>query len=425
MSEAGEAGLSQPPSVLQPEVQPVQTQEKPEAPILQRLEDVLKLGEPQTEPESKKEPEADPLDKTELAMVEKRNPVKDFFTPLKNKIFQLLRREVKPEQTAPETRRKPIKNFTPLKARLKLLALQQVVQGKALNSTYSGSAVAEQTNITVIQPNELAEIEAKTKEYENYKLDETILRPFTDEEKEAMRTGYIFYPSIVNGYQYDETQYLPEEYFGNRFVPNGIDIEEGGKIWTSPDSGGSIPFEDMIYNSELRRSREAWEKIVNYFNVDDPENIRYNARNGKTYCNIFLSDVLRAFEIPIPHFFANGQTYANQIYDYLAAGGEYPLKNNRFYEWKEVTIDEAGEYAEKGIPVVFTIKNLTGGSGHVALISSYENGKITLIQAGAKNGFVEFDEGYYSDPNYSKPKLYISQRDDIIQNDRADEVNFE
>jgi len=54
-----------------------------------------------------------------------------------------------------------------------------------------------------------------------------------------------------------------------------------------------------IGNSVNARSVSSYNAVIDQFGVD--RNPRYAPHDGLTFCNIFVSDVTRAMEAPIPH----------------------------------------------------------------------------------------------------------------------------
>jgi len=127
------------------------------------------------------------------------------------------------------------------------------------------------------------------------------------------------------------------------------------------------------------RSADQIRQVIDYFNVEDPQNLRYKPNGWNTFCNIFATDVMRALRAPLPHWTLQGKELdANGVNDWL---------NNSANGWKKVTAQDATKAASQGIPTVGSWKNV-GGIGHIAVVRpeagpSPDNPQIA--QAGAKN----------------------------------------
>ena len=109
-------------------------------------------------------------------------------------------------------------------------------------------------------------------------------------------------------------------------------------------------------------------------------NERYHAREGLTFCNIFVWDVTRAMSCEIPHWWLSHELNANAVYDWLRVSGPA-------YGWQPCTADEAAASASKGEPAVVVWKNMTGKSGHIAVVVPTPAGAegVHIAQAGATN----------------------------------------
>ena len=103
---------------------------------------------------------------------------------------------------------------------------------------------------------------------------------------------------------------------------------------------------DMPCNGEDRRSPAAYSAVLDYFNVEHPNNHRYQPGGGNTYCNIYVHDVTRAMRASIPHWVRDpSQTQppvgwrelsANATFDWLqrhAAGAGWVRIHAVVIEW--------------------------------------------------------------------------------------------
>ncbi|MDF2628856.1 MAG: hypothetical protein K0R39_2687 [Symbiobacteriaceae bacterium] len=153
----------------------------------------------------------------------------------------------------------------------------------------------------------------------------------------------------------------PERSYG-RLV--GIEDEDYGTRVNAPITNDPGDRDPNIYNG-----------LLDQFEVQS--NPRYAERDGNTFCNAYVLDVLWATGTEIPHKNADG------VANWLANEG---IEN---HGWKAVSAEEAQEYANKGYPTVATYH---GGHrnepGHLAMVrpGPYDapNGP-TIAQAGAEN----------------------------------------
>lgn len=170
-----------------------------------------------------------------------------------------------------------------------------------------------------------------------------------------------------------------------RFAPTGI-----------MSTNASRPVDAPIKGSPGARSTENYNAVIDQFQVDKnprytPRKISQNSRT-QTFCNIFVSDVTEAMGAPLPHWVdKNGnpaqpgagahELNGNASVDWLARHG------SRF-GWKEVSEEEAQEYANKGQPVVAGQKEIGKSRiGHVAIVrpGQITNNGPAVANAGAKN----------------------------------------
>jgi hypothetical protein len=113
---------------------------------------------------------------------------------------------------------------------------------------------------------------------------------------------------------------------------------------------------------------------------------RYQAKDGKTYCNIFVTDVCRAMGFAPSHWvdtagnpakagLPHRELTANSMVDWFRNQGQR-------FGWDEVDRDTALDAAERGHLVVVAWQNpLRAHPGHVAIVLP----EGTIAQAGAKN----------------------------------------
>lgn len=119
--------------------------------------------------------------------------------------------------------------------------------------------------------------------------------------------------------------------------------------------------------------------------LDVVKSKRYQPGAGKTYCNIFVTDVCRAMGFAPGHWVntsgdpdvqstKNMELSANHLVEWLHHHGER-------YGWLPSERDAALDAAERGHLVIVAWKNPSGKSGHVAILLP----EGTIAQAGKKN----------------------------------------
>lgn len=125
---------------------------------------------------------------------------------------------------------------------------------------------------------------------------------------------------------------------------------------------------------QLPRSGTLLHIVVRQFDVE--RHVRYRPVDGKTWCNIFVSDVTAALGAPIPHWVTtagrptdhadkdNGarELTANKTCDWL-------LELGSKFGWQQIAPRDAAEKrAVAGFPTVACWKNPQPGSGHIAIL---------------------------------------------------------
>lgn len=156
-----------------------------------------------------------------------------------------------------------------------------------------------------------------------------------------------------------------------------------------------IPVTPAVTNSVGKRSVEAYNSVIDQFNVTTHP--RYTP--GKyTYCNIFAWDVMSAMGVELPQR-VDRQTNEPRLFpdvkgttELNANGMAKWLENyGTQYGWVEVSAKEAQQAANRGEPTV-TAWNNPGGIGHFQVVRptrgndaySYNTG-VYVAQAGGSN----------------------------------------
>lgn len=153
---------------------------------------------------------------------------------------------------------------------------------------------------------------------------------------------------------------------------------------------GWIAATPAIVSTEEYRDPNLYRAVVNQFMVESSE--RYQPRDGKTYCNIFMWDVTAAMGAEVSHYTdpATGEPRyrpnnegaiamnATRIDTWLANYGHN-------YGWREADAETAQYYANQGRPAVTT----SGSNGHVQVVVPSNDGGydpvrgVTIAQAGS------------------------------------------
>lgn len=148
---------------------------------------------------------------------------------------------------------------------------------------------------------------------------------------------------------------------------------------TFPNPRQWVAVDAPLTNAPGHRSPEALRAVLAQFDVLNAA--RYQPADGKTYCNIFVSDATRALGCEVPHWIVDEkgerELNANATCDWLLILGPQ-------HGWREVGAWDAVREAMRGCPVVLAWQNPNPRkSGHVAVM--LENGHIA--QAGRRNLF--------------------------------------
>jgi len=179
-------------------------------------------------------------------------------------------------------------------------------------------------------------------------------------------------------------------------------------------------------NNVNHRSAEAYNQILNQFNVAN--NPRYAIRDSNgdgypdTFCNIFLWDVTLAMGAEIPHWIdrVTGEPYVYDLdlptYSSNESNSDYAYEMNANstynwlindgvdYGWEEVTQEQAQASANNGFPTVVSWQNPNGAnSGHVAMVRPIDTNEeigatgVYIAQAGGTNfNYGDLTEGLSS-----------------------------
>lgn len=151
----------------------------------------------------------------------------------------------------------------------------------------------------------------------------------------------------------------------------------------------SMPVDAPLRSTAATRSADLYTRVVQQFDVEN--NPRHLKQDGKTYCNIFAADVMRAMNVQLPHWVdrsgvptaynapGSHELSANATSDWLNAHGAE-------YGWRRVSMSEATAHASEGRPALLIWKNPNSSrSGHVGVVIPSTDGQTHIAQAGGTN----------------------------------------
>lgn len=148
--------------------------------------------------------------------------------------------------------------------------------------------------------------------------------------------------------------------------------------------------------------------IIDSFNVENNPKYRPNQKGtGDTYCNLYVADVTKALNAPVPRRINadTGEPITGDIpkqtrVSYLNANrmNNWLNSHGRKYGWIEVDPPTAQKMANNGNVAVATWKNPSGASGHIQVVSPSKDDSydpklgVAIAQAGTKvinYGYIE------------------------------------
>lgn len=165
-----------------------------------------------------------------------------------------------------------------------------------------------------------------------------------------------------------------------------------------------------VTSTAANRSQALYDQVIDQLAVG--HNPRYLPGGGCTYCNVFVWDVTRAMDCPIPHWIlpdgsiaAPGQPGAAEIT--INGGAAWMLRYGvPDHGWQPADAATAQQFANAGKPAVAIWANPTGGHGHTVAVRA---GEITdRGPAIAQAGSVNFNYGHLADGYGSiQPCFYV------------------
>jgi hypothetical protein len=151
-----------------------------------------------------------------------------------------------------------------------------------------------------------------------------------------------------------------------------------------------------VFNGPGERSPLELRAVCAQFDVEHAGRYAVRDMNGdgrsETFCNIYVWDATTALKAEVPHWVGKSELNANAVIDWLAWYGSAQ-------GWLETGKADALAYARRGCPVVVCWKNVTGGSGHVAMMLPPHDTEPRIAQAGRRNLFdVPLSAGFGARP---------------------------
>lgn len=148
--------------------------------------------------------------------------------------------------------------------------------------------------------------------------------------------------------------------------------------------------EPPLTNDTGNRHVDTYTEVIDQFAVG--HNPRHLARDGFTFCNIFLWDVTRAMGAEVPHWIDSSGDIAVPFSPgaqelTINAGVDWLNRHGDTHGWSPASEEQAQESANLGRLGVVVWKNPTGGHGHTAIIrpGSITNDGPLIAQAGRRN----------------------------------------
>ena len=159
----------------------------------------------------------------------------------------------------------------------------------------------------------------------------------------------------------------------------------------------SRPTTPAVTSHAHNRSAGLYNAVIAQFSVETNPRYAPNKKGtGDTYCNIFVWDVTSAMGAEIPHYI-DQKTGAPMSYPnvsgarHMSANAKYDWlhKHGSEYGWYEVSAEEAQALANRGQPVVATLRR-SGKSGHIQMVCPSKDGSfdpqrgVMIAQAGSR-----------------------------------------
>lgn len=147
-------------------------------------------------------------------------------------------------------------------------------------------------------------------------------------------------------------------------------------------------------SARLPFSSDKLRKVIEELDVEHAP--RYKASGGRTWCNVFASDVLTAMGLSPSHWVDKlGRPLAGPTRGgvELNANGmsRWFEGHGSNYGWVSVGREEAMEAAARGHVAVVTYFNESGGSGHIAILlpegTIAQAGKLNFVGRTIREGF--------------------------------------
>lgn len=136
-----------------------------------------------------------------------------------------------------------------------------------------------------------------------------------------------------------------------------------------------VPAQADLHCCRNCRTPARYLEVVGQFDVEHAA--RYRAVDGKTYCNIFASDVAAAMGCLLPHWWLSRELSVNDLVPWLKRTGVD-------YGWER--LDSAHTAIAAALAGMLTVATLVAeGHGHIAVVLPIDDGQPWIAQAGRTN----------------------------------------
>ncbi len=157
------------------------------------------------------------------------------------------------------------------------------------------------------------------------------------------------------------------------------------------------PLDAPVTNTKEERTAINYYNILAEFRVETA--LRYQPKDGKTYCNIYAWDVANAMDIILPHYLTQDLKSADAgSYYYTASANVYACfleTRGLEYGWKPVEAKEAQERANLGYMTIGVWKNTNAAVDDNGVSAHYPSGHIVLIRPQPTGSIYQKSKGPY------------------------------
>lgn len=215
------------------------------------------------------------------------------------------------------------------------------------------------------------------------------------------------------------------------FAPVHLPIKNNRIITKNNINSLAYPLKEIKFASpftsitELANKQKRILQVINYLDVE--KSLRYQPRNGKTFCNIYSYDLLMLLDAYIPRVWWKKdilkdiiagykpevkysetviELNTNSIYDWLIEFGDS-------FNWKEVNSFQAlSKQVKSAATVGIVCSKNSSGHGHLGIVYSAKNciwlTRSYLTDAGESCHKRSRRKWWKENPNYSTKYFYLT-----------------